>query len=49
LMSGEGKRGDAIRPKPPRLSSTLPALIGEREQRKVVQQGRYVSAFSGRL
>jgi hypothetical protein len=26
LMSGEGKRGDATRPKQPRLSSTLPDL-----------------------
>ena len=26
-MSGEGKRSDAVRPKPPRLSSTLPLQI----------------------
>jgi len=39
-MSGEGKRGVAKRPKPPRLSSTLP--------KRTFQTVSFMSAFGGK-
>jgi hypothetical protein len=42
LMSGEGKRGDAAWPQPPRLSSTLPLLLVQ----KVATEVKPIPTFS---
>src|SRR5512144_979640 len=41
LMSGEGKRGDAARPKQPRLSSTLPQIAAWRDLRQDFARGAW--------